>query len=121
MLRELTSHKVNGLNELLRIEVLDEPGPGGACHKYHVGSVIGNAIGVLIEFQKGPLKEAPPNGLSIEALLAIVKDRLEGFQSGPFACEPNQAALYYVGRAMEVLHGRTKERLERGVEGLSVE
>lgn len=29
-MREITSHKVNGLNEALRIEVLDEPGAGGA-------------------------------------------------------------------------------------------
>ena len=41
-MRELTSHKVNGLNEALKIEVRDEPGAGNACHYYHVsGFVVG--------------------------------------------------------------------------------
>jgi hypothetical protein len=35
-MRELNGHKVNGLNEALRISVLDEPGSGGACHHYKI-------------------------------------------------------------------------------------
>jgi hypothetical protein len=35
-IRELTAHRVNGLNEALRIFVLDKPGSGGACHDYVV-------------------------------------------------------------------------------------
>lgn len=115
--RELTSHKVNGLNELLKIEVLDEPGAGGACHVYAITPTVGNALGIRIDFQKGPLGENPPNGTSIEALLAIIEDRLAGFQSGPFACDTNLEALHYVRKAMEALHSRTKERVDRGVEG----
>lgn len=34
--RELTAHRVNGLNDALRIFVLDLPGSGGACHDYVV-------------------------------------------------------------------------------------
>jgi hypothetical protein len=33
-MREITTHKVNPANERLRIEVGDEPGSGGANHKY---------------------------------------------------------------------------------------
>lgn len=35
-MRTLTAHKVNGLNEALTINVLDQPGPGGACHSYEI-------------------------------------------------------------------------------------
>ena len=118
-MRELTSHKVNGLNECLRVLALDGPGPGGASHKYRVEPTVGNATGCLIEFQNGPLKDAGgiPNGLSNETLLAIVEDRLLGFQSGQFACRENALALTKIQEAMHWLHHRTRERLQRGVEG----
>lgn len=118
MMRELTSHKVNGLNESLRVEVLDEPGAGGACHSYAVTPTRGNAAGVRIDFQNGPLGEAEfPNGLSVESLLAIVEDRLIGFQSGEFSCRENAIALTKIQEAMLWLHKRTRDRLARGVEG----
>lgn len=116
-MRELASHKVNGLNEVLKITALDEPGSGGACHKYRIEPTVGNATGVLIEFQNGPLKESIPNGLSNEALLAIVEDRLAGFQSGQYACDDNRFALSHVQEAMSLLKKRTQERIARGVEG----
>lgn len=117
-MRELTSHKVNGLNEALRITACDEPGPGNANHAYRIEPTIGNADGLLIQFQNGPLQETIyPNGLSNEALLAVVEDRLKGFQSGPFACRENALALTHVQDAMHWLHHRTRERMHRGVEG----
>ena len=120
-MRELTSHKVNGLNEALRIEVLDEPGQGNACHQYHVTPVSGNAKGVLIEFQNGPLQETGhPNGLSGEVLLAIVEDRLIGFQSGQYACRENAVALTKIQEAMMWLQKRTRDRMARGVEGTTI-
>lgn len=120
-MRELMSHKVNGLNEALRIEVLDEPGQGNACHRYHVTPTSGNAKGVLIEFQNGPLQETVhPNGLSGESLLAIVEDRLIGFQSGQYACRENAVALTKIQEAMMWLQKRTRDRMARGVEGTNV-
>jgi hypothetical protein len=117
--RELVSHKVNGLNDSLRIEVLDEPGPGSACHSYYIRPTVGNASGVRIDFQNGPLQETGgvPNGLSIESLLAVVEDRLIGFQSGPFSCRENAVALTKVQEAMMWLQKRTLDRMRRGVEG----
>ena len=32
--RKITSHAINSLNEAIWIDVLDEPGPGGASHHY---------------------------------------------------------------------------------------
>jgi hypothetical protein len=121
MLRELTSHKLNGLNDALRITVLDERGPGNANHKYQIAMVsdVGPEGYFTAHFQNGPIAEAGVNGISNEALLAIVQDRLEGFQSGEFACRENAIALTHVQDAMHWLQHRTRERLARGVEGTS--
>ncbi len=126
-MRTITTHAVNGLNEALLIGVLDEPGHGGACHQYQIRKHVKNEDDatadvelVQLHFQNGPIKEFGVNGISGEALLAIVRDRLECFQRGPFACATNQQALDHVVAAMESLHSRTRERLERGVEGRNV-
>lgn len=115
-MRELTSHKVNGVNDKLRIEVLDEPGSGGACHAYRIEPTTGNALGILVQFQDGPLGEYP-NGCTHETLLAVIQDRLECFQKGPYACRENALALTHIQDAMHWLQHRTNERLRRGVEG----
>jgi len=36
MSREITTHKVNGCNEKLRVWASDEPGNGGAHHVYTI-------------------------------------------------------------------------------------
>lgn len=120
MSRRIKTHEVNGLNEALLINVLDEPGHGNACHEYQIRRFTKDQDDIElcnIQFQKGPIKEHGINGISGEALLAIVRDRLESFQAGLYACEANQAALDHVIAAMESLHSRTRERVERGVEG----
>lgn len=122
-MRELTSHKVTSLNELLRIEVLDEPGPGGANHLYGITSDEPRnadtppAVTLPIRFQNGPIGEAGVNGISGEALLTIVEDRLKSFQAGPYACRENAIALTHIQDALHWLHHRTRERVARGVEG----
>lgn len=121
--RELVSHKVNGLNESLRIEVLDEPGQGNACHLYGITSDEPRrsdqppAVTLPVRFQNGRIQEFGLNGISNEALLAIVEDRLSGFQSGPFACRENAIALTKIQEAMMWLQKRTLDRMRRGVEG----
>lgn len=138
MIRELTNHKVNGLNEGLRILVLDEPGPGNAHRRYHITTVetappvgsgmspeeLQRAIDMMgavheFRFQNGNPNECI-NGISNEALLAIVEDRLACFQTSQFACEENGKALAHVRGAMETLKQRTLARVERGVEGTQV-
>lgn len=133
-MREITTHRVSGLNERLKILVYDEPGQGNACHRYHITTVEYSPPPEIdprkcemmlravhdIRFQNGPIKEVGVNGISNEVLLAIVRDRLEGFQSGQFACIHNQIALDDVVSAMGALHARTVERLERDVEGTNV-
>lgn len=118
-MRELTSHKVNGLNEALTITVMDAPGQGNACHEYNLTMDHGDGTchGVEIRFQNGPIQEAGVNGISNEALLAVVEDRLLGFQSGQYACRENAIALTKIQEAMIWLQKRTRDRMARGVEG----
>lgn len=127
-MRKLTDHIVSGDQAVqLHISVLDEPGQGGACHIYAVEHCARrddqplretNGRGsCLIEFQNGPIKEFGVNGITQEALLAIVIDRLRSFQAGPFACDDNQKALEHCGEALYHLQARTRARIARGVEG----
>jgi len=119
--REIFSHRVGGLNEVLKVIALDDRGPGNANHDYRIEPTIGNATGIRIEFQKGPLQETIyPNGVSNEALLAVLIDRLEGFQAGAYSCRENAIALMHLQDAMHWLQHRTRERLARGVEGKSI-
>lgn len=120
--RTLTSHKVNGLNEAIEIMVLDQPGQGNACHDYRLSVMDGFTAKDTchIHFQNGPIKEAGLNGTSNEALLAVVEDRLVGFQSGEFACRENAVALTKIQEAMMWLQKRTRDRMARGVEGTNV-
>jgi hypothetical protein len=115
MRRELTVHKVNPANDVLRVSALDGPGPGGASHEYEIALPDGS--GVRLSFQNGPINEAGVNGITHEALLAILMDRLEGFQAGPYACEANASALFHLQTAQAELLSRTRERMARGVEG----
>lgn len=119
MQRSLTSHRVNGLNEAINIVVLDEPGQGNACHAYRIDAMDGDQAmdTCLIHFQDGPIKDAGVNGISNEALLAVVEDRLIGFQSGQYSCRENAVALTKIQEAMMWLQKRTRDRMARGVEG----
>lgn len=139
-MREITTHRVEGdQNDGLRILALDPPGAGGANHVY---AIVGmdlprneaavaipdeveaeiNKIGdnATIIFQCGGIPDHGVNGITNEALLALVKDRLEAFQAGPFANQHNATALSNVNEALRVLHNRTLDRIKRGVEGQMV-
>lgn len=119
-MRELTGHKVNPANDKLIVQVHDEPGHGGACHEYTItipGDDRTPQTMFGIPFQNGPIAEVGVNGLTHEALLAILIDRMEGFQAGPYASGDNQEALDAMRRAQVALQRRTLARMARGVEG----
>ena len=112
-----------GTHRFTDVICLDEPGAGGACHKYQVRR--NNEDGkecpepfANVDFQNGPVKEAGINGCHQEDLIAIVIDRLRSFQAGEFACRENALALTKLEEAMHWLNHRTLERQARGVEGL---
>ncbi len=119
-MREVHGHEGSTLNNTLRI-LGEERDPSGGAHQYVVrwGGEAGiPAAEQWIDFQCGPLQEAGPNGITDEALLAIVADRLDGFQQGPFQHDQNGVALAFILRALDALKTRTRERQERGVEGM---
>ena len=132
-MREITNHVVNPVNDKLKIQVTDQPGAGGANHRYEItgfdasdnASAVTSTMpvaqmdGLVVLFQNGPINEHGVNGVTQEVLLAIVADRLESFQAGPFACPENRNALMHVQDAMTWLQSRTKARMARGVEGLN--
>jgi hypothetical protein len=129
-MREITDHIVSGDQAVqLKIVVLDEPGAGGANHRYNIDWYDGlkrdlpdskntaSRAECFIGFQDGPIKEMGVNGVTQEALLAIVIDRLRSFQAGPFACQDNEDALRACQVALGKLQQRTLARIKRGVEG----
>ena len=81
-MRTVETHKVNGCNDAITINVMDEPGSGGANHHYMAtlpdwtrGPDGANPKGVWdIQFQNGPIAEVGANGLTQEALLAVIID-----------------------------------------------
>lgn len=130
-MRTIDDHKVNPANDTLTIEVLDEPGAGGAQHHYRISgfNTATNPSDPFVErhgesaqhstilFQNGPINDVGVNGVTQEALLAICADRLRSFQKGPYACKANACALTHIEEAQQWLQQRTIERMRRGVEG----
>lgn len=132
-MRRINDHVINPVNDKLRIEVFDAPGQGGANHAYRVGGFelarnpsagdgVTHNAGTSMEvfFQNGPIAEVGVNGVTQEALLAIVIDRLRSFQAGPFSCKENACALTKCEEALHWLQQRTIARMRRGVEGRNV-
>ena len=72
---------------------------------------------IRIKFQCGPLGEVGVNGCSIEDVIDVLAERLEGFQAGPFKCQENADALSFLYTAKGVLLTRTARRQAQGVEG----
>ena len=72
---------------------------------------------LVIYFQNGMIPDVGVNGVTNEALLAIVADRLRGFQAGPYPCKENAEALRHIEEAMHWHQQRTIDRMRRGVDG----
>lgn len=108
-------HEIEG-QEQVAIRTADEPGSGGAHHKYVVEDINGPFEAIIL-FQDGPIPTSGINGVTIESLIAICKHRLEGFQSGPFPCRENAQAMVRLQEALDILKGRTLDRIKRQVEG----
>ncbi len=114
-----------GTKRFTKVVVIDEPGQGGACHKYEIETIPENNEDPMvtvgqIHFQNGPIKEFGINGCHQEDLIAIVIDRLQSFQSGDFACRENALAITKLEEALHWLNHRTNQRISRGVEGFNI-
>lgn len=112
-----------GTQKYTTVLAIDNPSHGNANHEYQILPVVppqdGEDQRVLgrVNFQKGPIKEFGVNGVMNEDLIAIVIDRMRGFQGGSYACRDNALALTKLEEALMWLRNRTNEREARGVEG----
>lgn len=101
------------------VAALDErdPNAGGASHLYGI-QYAGPGDVCRIQFQHGARAvEGSTPGVFDDDLLAIVQDRMEAFQAGPFACGENAAALAGIRAAREALGIRVARRIKAGVLG----
>jgi len=144
---KLKMRSVNiGSKKYTQVFATDEPGAGGANHKYeilHIGEnetkptiaeleallhsapspvrilPTGKVADILgsISFQKGPIKEVGVNGVMNEDLIAMVIDRLQSFQESDYKCRENAVAITKLEEALMWLRKRTQDRENRGVEG----
>lgn len=125
-MRMLKTHQsVNDCNAKIEVFVKDEKNAAGANCWYEIGwgDVLQNPTcnnQVYLRFQEGDPNAVGVNGVTNEALLAVLMDRLEGFQSGPFKCEENEEALDHLKHAMAMLAFRSEKRILRNVDGQQV-
>lgn len=101
-------------------EVVDQQ--FGASHTYEVrtrSTLDGFEVLATITFQKGPIKENGVNGVQHIDLLAIIRDRLDSFQAGPFASPANEVTAGFVAAALASDETRTRRRVRAGTEGTS--
>lgn len=121
----IDSFKLTPADQKIDIRAIDLPGAGGAYHVYEVVVPAAHPSGLtgshsVIAFQQGPVENDTPNGLTVEALLAICKHRLDCFQAGQYPSDYNERALIYIEQAMAALQERTRARIKAGVEGKMV-
>lgn len=113
-----TIQKREKLNEVFAV---DEIGPGGANHEYHITLNNGENSAsdvVVIQMQKGPRNEKNSiHGVTNVDLLEIVRDTLICFQNGPFSSRENACALTHIEEALMWLNRRVEDRIERNVLG----
>ena len=113
----ITVQKDNKLNDVFAV---DDPGAGGANHKYKIVTFVGEVEDCLcnIEFQHGPRRDINSvHGVLDTDLLEIVRDRLAAFQQGDFACQENAFALQHIEEALLWMNLRVANRAERNVLG----
>ena len=87
-------------------------------HEYDIELTYADGGGEFIEihFQKGPVKTNGVNGITSEALLAILIHRTEVL-NGNFPCAENEAAISGLKAALDAFESRTRDRIARNVEG----
>lgn len=108
-------HDGHGLNESILIHT-DDADQSGAPHLYNL-VIDKNSVG-FVQFQKGPRNVAGSTpGATEAALLAVLIDRLRGFQAGPYSCRENAIQLTKLEEVLHWTKARADARAKRGVLG----
>lgn len=122
-MRQLTRHLENGFTTL-QILATDNPPPGEPNRRYDIlgfntaynpaasdptAGVPAQFTRLPVVFQRGPLfTDCPQNGVTVQALLAVIEDHLRGEQSGPDACMENHLALQHIQAALEMTNRKVE-------------
>jgi len=126
--RQITDHKNNKFNrECVSVVTADERASDNAHHKYEIRVTAADKNGCVppetfvevcqLNFQNGGLKEVGANGITDQALIAIVLDRIRSFNDGQFRCRENSMVITKLEEAMLWMEKRSNDRARRGVEG----
>lgn len=67
-----------------------------------------NDLLTKVVFQRGHIPFNGVNGCTMEDLIIICKDRLDGFQQGVFSCDENEEAIVHLAHALAALDRRTE-------------
>jgi hypothetical protein len=120
-MRNITHHiDPFGAADLQIVSDDTDPNAGGASHKYIIKIGFGGDIVATVDFQHGPRgADGKLTGAIDAALAAILIDRMECFQAGPFAHESNDRALNHFRDGLDILRSRAAERKARGVLGVN--
>jgi len=100
--RRITSHHVAGVDPIVDVTV-----PSSTEPFYQLSHLGYGELNTEIRFQHGSVCQHGPNGVTVESLLAVIKDRLEVFQAGSEPCDENSDALAHIDMALRILKGRT--------------
>jgi len=133
--RELFDHKTSKLNrECIDVVTADLRSSDNAHHKYKVivkpfiqcrsenDGVDESPVEICeLNFQNGGLREVGANGITEQALIAVVLDRLRSFNDGQFRCRENSVAITKFEEGLMWLEKRANDRAARGVEGARVQ
>lgn len=121
--RELVDHRGNAVNDCLVVVSLDERHSDGSHAEYVIESTakskefVPRKTSCRLNFHRGDPEEVGVTGITHEALLTVLIDRVECLQRGPFASTENDDALYHLREALKAFKTRTANRAARGVEG----
>ena len=107
---------IDSSHKYTNVYAIDHANVGGGRTAFTIQDKKGTILAEIV-FQNGAIKETGINGVMDENLLAIVINRLEGFQKGPFQCLETSFALGKLHSSLKWLQERTKNRESRGVEG----
>lgn len=108
-MRAITTHHTNDSNRAITIDADNvDPNNGNASHLYDLIYDTNSAKQqyCTLRFQHGAIGEVGVNGITNEALLAIVIDRLECFQTSKYANGYDAQALELLYDALSRLQAR---------------
>jgi len=73
---------------------------------------------IKFTLQNGPIKEKGVNGCQVDTMIDFARQIIAGLNQ-KFPCRENSCAVTHLDEAMMWLLWRTRDRLDRGVEGFN--